>query len=176
MFDFLKKSRAVKFLCSACLLCSLGSFAVSAAETTPAKIADVYVRAELGNATGKITLANATMDTAGQLSGTLQLKTAEGYEAITNTDEDAKITLFLAASNAQSDGSQLAVSDAQSLAQKNYALSDVQFYASSSGKVLGEAKEEKAANYAPSLGKFSLWGIVSDPGSKSLISGPKTSS
>ena len=42
MFDFFKKSRAFKFLCSACLLCSLGSFANTNAEDST-KIATAYV-------------------------------------------------------------------------------------------------------------------------------------
>jgi len=81
MFDFFKKSRAFKFLCSACLLCSLGSFAVSADDEStsnvPVKIATAYVQGRLGIEPNHIMLDGATIDDNGLMSnGTLKYYTA----------------------------------------------------------------------------------------------------
>ena len=63
MFNFLKESRAAKFLCSACLICSLGSF-VTSAEGEPTKISDVYAQGPLGFEPNHIILDGVKINTA----------------------------------------------------------------------------------------------------------------
>lgn len=177
MFDFLKKSRAVKFLCSACLLCSLGSFATINAETPPKKVADVYMQGELGYGENTIVLDSATLsvgDNGGQLSGTLKWRGPDeaGNPAdlidLTNGKEDAGITFYLAE---QGSSSQLAVSNQQSLGG-SYSI-DLQFYASAEGDTIGAGMPASPSEYRPTApGVFEVWAIVSNPGATTLISGP----
>jgi len=68
------------FLCSACLLCSLGSFAVSADDeltsNVPVKIATAYVQGHLGIEPNHIMLDGATIDDTGLMSnGTIKYYT-----------------------------------------------------------------------------------------------------
>ena len=68
MFDFLKKSHAIKFLCSACLLCSLGSFAKNAEGTKT-----VALPTQFGTEVNQICLDNVSIDRTGKITGVLKL-------------------------------------------------------------------------------------------------------
>lgn len=90
MFDFFKKSRAFDFLCSACLLCSLGSFTLSA-EGEPAKVGNAYVQGPLGFESNHIMLDGATIDDNGLMNnGTLKWKTTTTIDTYSKGDQKNK--------------------------------------------------------------------------------------
>jgi hypothetical protein len=185
MFDFLKKSRAVKFLCSACLLCSLGSFVnVNAEENDPVKVAEAYVRGQLGMENERISFENdsATIN-GGQLSGTLTWKTGDdtsgyNYEPLENAKEDAKLTLFLVDSSTKK---QVAVTDVIDLGEYDgsdpsgpYNISE-KFYAKTNNAdgtyAYKEATDDELfTDKQPRV--LEVFGIVTDSGDTTLISGP----
>ena len=176
MFDFLKKSRAVKFLCSACLLCSLGSFVnVNAAD--PVEVATGYVQAPLGNTNNSISFENdsATINNEGQLSGTLKWKTTNSnnettYVELENDSESASIRLFVV-ETVNNANVQRASTDGFAIGS-SYKFSNKQLYSTTTdlGDLPSVNDENKLTNMKPGI--YKVYAIVTNQGQTSLISGP----
>lgn len=92
MFDFFKKSRAFKFLCSACLLCSLGAFATFAEDVSddsanePATVGTLYYRANLGMSNKEIMMDEVKSNLDGTFDGVLKFKTSVTHKSYKKGD------------------------------------------------------------------------------------------
>ena len=175
MFDLLKKSRAVKFLCSACLLCYLGSFVNVNAEG-PVEVATAYVKGPLGNTNNSISFENnsATINGKGQLSGTLKWKTTNSnnettYVELENDSESAKLMMFVV-EDVKGTETQRAATKEFAIGS-SYKISNEQLYSTTSS--LGDLPPDTPSNFTNiKPGIYKVYAIVTNQGQTSLISGP----
>lgn len=184
MFGFLKKSRAVRFLCSACLICSLGSFAniCSAGERTGDQIGELYVKGELGYDKDKIFLFEPSLSSSGLLTGILKYATARDNtsspdestaETLWNDLEDAEITIFLRDMNGKYIAASAGITFTGNSDEDKYTISTQLYRLTNSAapaKVTDTQNAEKLTSLMP--GKYAVTGIVTKEGITSIISGP----
>ena len=199
MFDFLRKSRVIKFLCSACLMCSLGSFAcvystepdpdssdetsyadsstdpveIGSAEisTIPIEIGYARLFALLGISKGSVGLKNARLDLKGKLlSGLLALrKNDDTWKNLENTSESSKIRLYLTDEN----NNQVAATTDIDLSNKSYNLSQSQFYSKNVTSGFEDANGTEP-NFEPEFRKdYKVFCRITDEGKDTIIAMPE---
>jgi hypothetical protein len=181
MFDFLKKSRAFKFLCSSCLVCALGSFVsvygnegvpASEPEDVTAHIGETYVQGLLGFDNETLALEDTSLTADGRLSGTLKWKTTKdgttSSENVFNSNEDAELVLFL-----KRDGLFVAASKSITLdkdQEKGLYFKDVQLYAVDNGsEAIPLDENNPGTKFKSTDGLYDIFGLVNVPGTRSII-------
>lgn len=185
MFDFLKKSCAFKFLCSACLVCSLGSFANVYGDgdstSDPAdQIAELYVQGRLGYTLERIFLANPSIKN-GKLSGTLKWAKSldeeshpeeSAAETLWNPAEDSEVTLFIKdPSNEKYLAATMGITFDTNDADNKYDIGSQQLYKSDvAEKITADSSAEELGALKP--GTYEVTGLVTVKGNKTLIEGP----